>query len=506
MEQEHQTEYLLRTVASELRDVTRLFALPAELWEEEHQPHFHWRAWEADSAYHCDFALGERQRHRDVPVPVAADERTTLLEEKRVLKRLCKQTLYDLCKDVTGITPPWGSLTGIRPTRLVYEAMEHGRTLDEACAQVGQEFDVSEEKLRLLHDTVAVQSTLPAPDDGAVDVYIGIPFCTTRCAYCTFLSGELGKGKLVEPYLAALFREMAAGAELLSTSGKKLRALYVGGGTPTALNPDQLRRMVHMALKLFPGAMEYTVEAGRPDTLTLEKLEILRDAGIRRISINPQTMNDKTLEVIGRRHTVRQVYDAYAMARQVGFHHVNMDVIAGLPGEDLDDFARTMAALVFRSPTCTPIDVNAANRLAKIAGVDINEFANEMFEAGEKLDGKTAEEVFLQDFKVFMCGDIRFGVAQGSYMTRKNLTAAEALLKPYLEEARNKQNVEDIYMLLTDVPKEESVVICDGRYAAGVLTDGFEIQPGADGSWTLPGVVSRKKQFIPALMTAYQEL
>ena len=162
--------------------------------------------------------------------------------------------------------------------------------------------------------------------------------------------------------------------------------------------------------------------------------------------------------------------------------------------------------LMFRSPTCTPIDVTAANRLAKIAGVDINEFANEMFEAGEKLDGKTAEEVFLQDFKVFMCGDIRFGVAQGSYMTRKNLTAAEALLKPYLEEARNKQNVEDIYMLLTDVPKEESVVICDGRYAAGVLTDGFEIQPGADGSWTLPGVVSRKKQFIPALMTAYQEL
>ena len=162
--------------------------------------------------------------------------------------------------------------------------------------------------------------------------------------------------------------------------------------------------------------------------------------------------------------------------------------------------------LVFRSPTCTPIDVNAANRLAKIAGVDINEFANEMFEAGEKLDGKTAEEVFLQDFKVFMCGDIRFGVAQGSYMTRKNLTAAEALLKPYLEEARNKQNVEDIYMLLTDVPKEESVVICNGRYAAGVLTDGFDIQPDADGSWTLPGVVSRKKQFIPALMTAYQEL
>ena len=162
--------------------------------------------------------------------------------------------------------------------------------------------------------------------------------------------------------------------------------------------------------------------------------------------------------------------------------------------------------LAFRSPTCTPVDENAAKRLAKIAGVDIEEFSTEMFEAGEKLDGKTPEEVFLQDFKVFMCGDIRFGVAQGSYMTRKNLQAAQALLQPYLEEARNKQNVEDLYMLLTDVPKEESVVICTGRYAAEVLSNGFEIRPAADGSWTLPGVVSRKKQFIPAMMSAYQEL
>ena len=162
--------------------------------------------------------------------------------------------------------------------------------------------------------------------------------------------------------------------------------------------------------------------------------------------------------------------------------------------------------LVFRSPTCTPIDVAAAKRLAKIAGVDIDEFALEMFEAGENLAGKTAEEVFLQDFKVFMCGDVRFGVAQGSYMTRKNLQAAQKLLQPYLEEARNKQNVDDLYMLLTDVPQAESVVICAGRHADEMLRSGFEIEPAADDSWTLPGVVSRKKQFIPALMTAYQEL
>ena len=162
--------------------------------------------------------------------------------------------------------------------------------------------------------------------------------------------------------------------------------------------------------------------------------------------------------------------------------------------------------LVFRSPTCTPVDVSTAHRLAKIAGVEIDAFASEMFEAGEKLDGKTPEEVFLQDFKVFMCGDVRFGVAQGSYMTRKNLKAAQKLLTPYLPEACGKQNVEDLYMLLTDVPKEESVVICTGRHADEMLRSGFEKEPEEDGSWTLPGVVSRKKQFIPALMSAYQEL
>ena len=156
--------------------------------------------------------------------------------------------------------------------------------------------------------------------------------------------------------------------------------------------------------------------------------------------------------------------------------------------------------LVFRSPTCTPVDVSTAHRLAKIAGVEIDAFASEMFEAGEKLDGKTPEEVFLQDFKVFMCGDVRFGVAQGSYMTRKNLKAAQQLLAPYLPEACGKQNVEDLYMLLTDVPKEESVVICTGRHADEMLRSGFEKEPEEDGSWTLPGVVSRKKQFIPALL------
>ncbi|MGN0706751.1 MAG: putative manganese-dependent inorganic diphosphatase [Faecalibacterium sp.] len=162
--------------------------------------------------------------------------------------------------------------------------------------------------------------------------------------------------------------------------------------------------------------------------------------------------------------------------------------------------------LVFRSPTCTPVDVSTAQKLAKLAQVDLDAYAAEMFEAGERLDGKTAEEVFLQDFKVFMCGDLRFGVAQGSYMTRKNLRAAQKLLTPYLAEACNKQNIEDLYVLLTYVPEQESTVLCTGRHAADMLHDGFDVEPAADGSWVLPGVVSRKKQFIPAMMSAYQEL
>jgi manganese-dependent inorganic pyrophosphatase len=162
--------------------------------------------------------------------------------------------------------------------------------------------------------------------------------------------------------------------------------------------------------------------------------------------------------------------------------------------------------LVFRSPTCTPQDKKAAERLAKTAGVDVESFSEEMFEAGEKLDGKTTEEVFLQDFKVFMCGDIRFGVAQGNYMTDSNLRAAQALLTPYLPEALQKQSLEDVYVLLTDVPEEASTVLCAGHHAADMLTAGFGVKPEKDGTTVLAGVVSRKKQFIPKIMGAYQEL
>jgi oxygen-independent coproporphyrinogen-3 oxidase len=198
-------------------------------------------------------------------------------------------------------------------------------------------------------------------------VYIGIPFCTTRCAYCSFSSGELGDGRLTEPYLEALGRDMEDVAALLRETGRSLRALYVGGGTPTSLNADQLRRFLDRVMRVFPGAREYTVEAGRPDTITPEKLRVILAAGVGRISINPQTMNARTLAVIGRAHTPEQVTEAYAMAREAGIGHINMDVIAGLPGENEQDFAHTMDEALKLKPESLTVHTLAIKRSSRMS-------------------------------------------------------------------------------------------------------------------------------------------
>ena len=213
----------------------------------------------------------------------------------------------------------------------------------------------------------AEQGKLPAPGDAFMDVYIGIPFCTTRCAYCSFSSGEIGDGRLVPPYLEALEKEIRACAPLIAETGRALRALYVGGGTPTALPEGDFRRLLGWIREVFPDARETTVEAGRPDTLTRGKLRAIREAGISRISINPQTMNDRTLQVIGRAHTAQQVRDAYVLAREEGIPHINMDVIAGLPGENEADFARTLEEAVRLHPESLTVHTLAIKRSSRMS-------------------------------------------------------------------------------------------------------------------------------------------
>lgn len=264
------------------------------------------------------------------------------LDEKRYHKRQLKKCVYAALVQGTGLRPPWGSLTGIRPTRLVYEGMENGLSLDAAVSSVENEFDVSAGKAALLKEIVSVQSALSKPEDTDVDIYIGIPFCVSRCRYCSFLSGEIGKGKELSPYTEALIAEIKAAALLVKENGLHVRAFYMGGGTPTALPAALLEKVLEAAQPFIRAAWESTVEAGRPDTLDREKLRLIRDAGASRISINPQTMHDQTLEVIGRRHTRAQTEQAYEMARALGFAHINMDLIAGLPGENEAMFEQTL--------------------------------------------------------------------------------------------------------------------------------------------------------------------
>ena len=288
------------------------------------------------------------------------------LEDKRQLKRLVKRCCYQLLKRYTGRTPAWGSLTGIRPTRLYYQQLERGKSRGEARTALHELFDLSEEKLDLLDEIITAQSGWVHRPQSACDLYVGIPFCTTRCAYCSFSSGEIGNGRLVEPYLAALMHEIDLCSELAQETGLQIRVGYVGGGTPSSLTTAQLDRLLTHIERRFGPLDEFTVEAGRPDTLDEEKLSMLRAHPVTRISINPQTMNDETLRAIGRAHTAQQTIDTYHLARKLGFDDINMDVIAALPGEDLDMFARTLRIVGELAPDSLTVHTLAIKRSSRL--------------------------------------------------------------------------------------------------------------------------------------------
>ena len=290
----------------------------------------------------------------------------TPVEVKRLRKRQVKLCLYDLLKDLTGAQPPWGSLTGIRPTRLLYEAMEAGDTLPQAVETVQSAYDVSPEKARLLGDIAEMQRGIRDARADQFDLYIGIPFCRTRCSYCSFSSGELGDGRRVGPYVDALLREIALCRDLMSEAGMTLRAGYVGGGTPTAIPCGELSRILDAAQAAFPTAVEWTVEAGRPDTIDREKLVMLREHGIGRISVNPQTFNDETLRRIGRAHTGAETLAAYQLARSLGFEDINMDLIAALPGETVEDFRHTLDVVQELRPDSVTVHSLAIKRSSRL--------------------------------------------------------------------------------------------------------------------------------------------
>ena len=314
--------------------------------------------WEQDGSTLCRFVLQGKSAQRQADIPAKESD----LVRRRMLKRLCKMTLYDLCKQVTGKHPTWGALTGIRPTRLFYEQLAMGKDHAQAQAALQTEFDVLPEKAALLSRIVAEQQALPQAGAKDWDVYIAIPFCPTRCTYCTFAGETIGARERVAAYFAALEREMDAAVALMAQNGARLRALYIGGGTPVSPDDAMFAWLLERITERFPNPLEFTVEAGRPDAMTANKLEAMRRAGVERICVNPQTMNETTLRRIGRGHSAEQVVTAFRMARAYGFAHINMDVIAGLPGETPQDFRYTMERLAELDPDSLTVHTLALKR------------------------------------------------------------------------------------------------------------------------------------------------
>ncbi len=289
--------------------------------------------------------------------------------DRKTQKHLMDQRLYRVLSAETGRTLAWGILTGVRPTKLAMGKLEEGMERQDFLSWFTGEYLVSRKKAEVSWDIVRREKELLDRLDyqDGYSLYVGIPFCPTVCTYCSFSSGSLDQwGNFVEPYLEALRREL----EFIGSAsdGKKLNTIYFGGGTPTSLNEDQLERLLSWIDEIFPRdhLLEYTVEAGRPDSITKEKLRVIRSHGVTRISINPQSMQQKTLDRIGRRHQVEEILSAYHMAREEGFDNINMDVIAGLPGERLADMEDTLAKLEALGPDSLTVHSLAVKRAAKM--------------------------------------------------------------------------------------------------------------------------------------------
>ena len=261
--------------------------------------------------------------------------------------------VYRLLCRRTGKRPPWGMLTGVRPVRIIHDSRAKGMSESEIRRLFCHKYDVTDEKFELALDIANRQSPWMQADERDYSLYIGIPFCPSRCSYCSFVSRTIEKEKkLVQPYVDLLCRELEDIRSLADHNRLHLKTIYIGGGTPTSLSAGQLRQLMGTVRRLYDlgDIQEYTVEAGRPDCTDLEKLEVLKEYGATRISINPQTLSDEVLARIGRRHTAEDVIRCFEQARSVGHTNINMDLIAGLPGDTPDGFSATLDGVLTLSP------------------------------------------------------------------------------------------------------------------------------------------------------------
>lgn len=302
--------------------------------------------------------MGDKQTSAQIE-GAALDEQPMI--KKRLDKRAAKLAVYQCMVQLTGRTQPWGSLTGVRPVNLLRQLEAEGAQ-DQFVEMLG----VHPEKAQLAESIIERQDAMMREtDQSSLCIYVGIPFCITRCSYCSFPAVVAKKGQR-ESYVAALLQEIEAAGEMIRRQHKSICAVYMGGGTPTALTDQQMRCVMEAMQRAFGTGYEYTLEAGRPDTITREKLGIARMYGVNRLCINPQTMQNKTLERIGRRHTAEDIEACYALARQEGFTHINADLIAGLPGETEEDFADTLKWVEHLAPSSLTCHTLALKRGSKL--------------------------------------------------------------------------------------------------------------------------------------------
>lgn len=279
------------------------------------------------------------------------------------------QLLYKLLCDFTGLTQPWGILTGVRPVKLLRRLAEESSE-EQAVKKFEKDFFVSSEKIALSRETEHNErKILELSKPESFSLYVGIPFCPSRCSYCSFVMASIERAeKLIEPYTKLLCEEIKRTAEIANKLGLRLETVYFGGGTPTTLSAEQLDTVLRTVNKSFDMSTcrEFTVEAGRPDTIDIAKLFALKENKVDRISINPQTVNDEVLKTIGRKHTAQQFFDAFELARKCGFDNINTDLIAGLPTDTPESFKNSLDSIVRLNAECITVHTLCMKRASRL--------------------------------------------------------------------------------------------------------------------------------------------
>lgn len=279
------------------------------------------------------------------------------------------QLLYKLLCDFTGLTQPWGILTGVRPVKLLRRLAEESSE-EQAVKKFEKDFFVSNEKIALSRETEHNErKILELSKPESFSLYVGIPFCPSRCSYCSFVMASIERAeKLIEPYTKLLCEEIKRTAEIANKLGLRLETVYFGGGTPTTLSAEQLNTVLKTVNKSFDMSTcrEFTVEAGRPDTIDIAKLFALKENKVDRISINPQTVNDEVLKTIGRKHTAQQFFDAFELARKCGFDNINTDLIAGLPTDTPESFKNSLDSIVRLNAECITVHTLCMKRASRL--------------------------------------------------------------------------------------------------------------------------------------------